>query len=176
MITSPPPATAAADSEDPDRGGGGGLRAAAVGFSPEIGAAIDNRARGANVAVTWYIHYAYTRIYTHVQFIYVCTILYASRRVNRHPRRLRPADYSRAPASLALSPANGRCTTTVTKIPRLVPLYGYNNLQSFISTTAAVLLSGCPSPFIYRLASGCVGSVVSAGVARDVYNNYTIIV
>jgi len=79
MIPSPPPAaTAAADSEDPDRGGGG-LRAAAVGFSPEIGAAIDNRARGANIAVTWFIHYAYTRI----QFIYVGTILYASRWVNR---------------------------------------------------------------------------------------------
>jgi len=76
MITSPPPA-AAADSEDPDRGGGGGLRAEAVGFSPEIGAAIDNRARGANVAVTWYTLRVHT--YIHVQFIYTRVQYYMPR-------------------------------------------------------------------------------------------------
>jgi len=114
------------------------------------------------------------RVHTYIRvqfiYIYVGTILYASRRVNRrHPRRLRPADYSRAPASLALSPANGRRCTAVTKIPRLLPLC--NNFQLSISATAAVLLSGCVRSRLYRLASGCVGS---AGIARDVYN-YIII-
>jgi len=61
-------------------------------------------------------HYCEHVTYIHAYNLYICeyNIIYATSRANRHPRQLRPADYSRATPSLALSPANGRCTTVAT--------------------------------------------------------------
>lgn len=156
MITSRPPA-AAASTKDPGRGGGGLWVAAVVGFSPEIGAAIDNRTRGANVAVTY-------TLYIHTYNLYTCVrkYIYISRRREeaaglRHPH-LRPADYSRAPASLAFSPATARWSTTVTTIP----LSLYNLLNS---STAAVLLSVC----LCRLSRSAVGGTVPWSIMHTTF-------
>jgi len=126
MITSWPPA--AADSEDPDHGGGS--RAAAVGFSPEIGAAIDNRARGANVTITC----------TRTIYIYAC-ILYDVPRNFHRPRQLAVAPIIRTRPRHLRSHLRRSVYTTVTTIKRL--------LLSAIIDGPAVFLSGCcPSPFI----------------------------
>lgn len=89
MITSWPPA--AADSKDPDCGGGS--RAAAVGISPEIGAAIDNRALGANVTITC----------TRTIYIYACILYDAPRIFTAHANSPSRRLFARARVTRALT-------------------------------------------------------------------------